>query len=520
MVRDVARGLQFLAEHKYVHRDLASRNCLVNVYKTVKLGDFGMTRLVYENNCYKFCRKGMLPVRWMAPESLMQGIYTSMSDMWSYGVVLYEVITFGAFPYQTMNNDQVFEYVKSHNTLTPPPDINPLLEIMLRQCWQFSPSRRPTALQVVNTLNSNPELVSPSLDSPQICVQGETGNTALLQPPLPPALTKPVLTSTSLTRRLSLHPQRHYSGGSNALHYSRQSSLSSVSSHNQTGKNGSDGSSGSAAGGIPGNKSFISNGRKRSMSGNMAVPPITCSLSDSTIGVHNSSHHHTTLDALNLSVSAVVMEERSEDGEQQCCSTSDERGPDRVADDGCQASGDSSGYASAGTGTGGSNTSSKCTEQQPVHPGPANCVNNPNRANMLGCIGNVQTPVKSAVLGRRTASTPYAQDAHRVEACILNNPHHNYYSSDPDRTCFENQDDGAMPLLPRVRYTCDARDSSSGGMKVFTAKIRTPPPTSGERPELRQQLCPADCSDVPASDKCSCNSSGSSSTTSVAISNA
>lgn len=118
MALDVARGLSYLASLKYVHRDIASRNCLISEQKVVKLCDFGMTRPVA--NYYKFNRKGMLPVRWMAPESLALGVFTTASDVWSYGVLLYEVITFGSFPYQAMSNTEVLEYVKNGHSLAIP----------------------------------------------------------------------------------------------------------------------------------------------------------------------------------------------------------------------------------------------------------------------------------------------------------------------------------------------------------------------------------------------------------------
>lgn len=171
MALDVARALAYLSEMKYVHRDVACRNCLVNAQRVVKLGDFGMARSTSENDYYRFSRKGMLPVRWMAPESLSLGKFTPASDIWSFGVLLFEIITFGSFPFQGMTNNQVLEHVKEGNTLTVPNGIKPQLEGLMKACWNLSYLKRPTATEVAEFITSYPKLVTPSLDVPLASVQ-------------------------------------------------------------------------------------------------------------------------------------------------------------------------------------------------------------------------------------------------------------------------------------------------------------------------------------------------------------
>ncbi|KAM8714874.1 hypothetical protein ACLKA7_001996 [Drosophila subpalustris] len=185
---DVARGLAYLAEQKYVHRDIACRNCLVNSQRVIKIGDFGMARPTYESDYYCFNRKGvrkLFPVRWMPPETLSVGMFTSASDIWSFGVVLFEVITFGSNPYHGKTNNQVLDYVKNGNTLQIPSGVKPPLEGLLKACWSHDASKRPTALEVIDYISNYPRLLSPSLDCPGTAVQmleSESDEMELLPP--------------------------------------------------------------------------------------------------------------------------------------------------------------------------------------------------------------------------------------------------------------------------------------------------------------------------------------------------
>lgn len=170
MATDVANGLNYLHSLKYVHRDLACRNCLVHSNKTVKIGDFGMTRSLYESDFYKFSKKGMLPVRWMSPESIWDGIFTALSDIWSFGVLLYEIVTFGSFPYQGLSNNQVLEYIRSGSRITLPDSCPMEIRTLIYSCMAFNPSERIKLDDILLAFSENPEYLQPCLDAPSSSV--------------------------------------------------------------------------------------------------------------------------------------------------------------------------------------------------------------------------------------------------------------------------------------------------------------------------------------------------------------
>ena len=120
MSTDIAAGLDYLSTHHYIHRDLATRNCLVDQNLCVKISDFGMSQDIYVSDYFRLGDSEMLPIRWMPPEAIMYSTFSIESDVWSFGVVLWEIFSFGMQPYYGMGNEQVVQYVKECKVLKQP----------------------------------------------------------------------------------------------------------------------------------------------------------------------------------------------------------------------------------------------------------------------------------------------------------------------------------------------------------------------------------------------------------------
>ncbi|XP_064032495.1 muscle, skeletal receptor tyrosine-protein kinase isoform X1 [Pogoniulus pusillus] len=144
IAKQVAAGMAYLSERKFVHRDLATRNCLVGENMVVKIADFGLSRNMYSADYYKANENDAIPIRWMPPESIFYNRYTTESDVWAYGVVLWEIFSYGMQPYYGMAHEEVIYYVRDGNVLSCPDNCPLELYNLMRLCWSKLPADRPS----------------------------------------------------------------------------------------------------------------------------------------------------------------------------------------------------------------------------------------------------------------------------------------------------------------------------------------------------------------------------------------
>ncbi|XP_058283503.1 leukocyte tyrosine kinase receptor isoform X4 [Hylobates moloch] len=208
LAQDIAQGCHYLEENHFIHRDIAARNCLLSCTgpsRVAKIGDFGMARDIYRASYYRKGDRALLPVKWMPPEAFLEGIFTSKTDSWSFGVLLWEIFSLGYMPYPGRTNQEVLDFVVGGGRMDPPRGCpGPVYRIMT-QCWQHKPELRPSFASILERLQyctQDPDVLNSLLPmelgpTPEEEGASGLGNRSLecLRPPQPQELSPEKLKS-------------------------------------------------------------------------------------------------------------------------------------------------------------------------------------------------------------------------------------------------------------------------------------------------------------------------------------
>uniref|UniRef100_A0A8C9TL51 receptor protein-tyrosine kinase n=1 Tax=Scleropages formosus TaxID=113540 RepID=A0A8C9TL51_SCLFO len=182
MLRGIASGMRYLSDMGYVHRDLAARNILVNSNLVCKVSDFGLSRVLEDDPEAAYTtRGGKIPIRWTAPEAIAFRKFTSASDVWSYGIVMWEVMSYGERPYWEMSNQDVIKAVEENYRLPGPMDCPAALYQLMMDCWQKDRNSRPKFEEIVGLLDKlirNPSSLKTLVNS------SDRGSNLLVEPGL------------------------------------------------------------------------------------------------------------------------------------------------------------------------------------------------------------------------------------------------------------------------------------------------------------------------------------------------
>ncbi|KAI1895602.1 hypothetical protein AGOR_G00107930 [Albula goreensis] len=149
---DIARGMEYLSSKSIIHRDLAARNCMLNENMTVCVADFGLSKKIYSGDYYRQGSVSKLPVKWIALESLADNVYTTQSDVWAFGVTMWEIMTLGQTPYPGVENSEIYEYLIKGGRLKQPPDCRDDIYEIMHSCWSPVPKCRPSFQQLIDQL--------------------------------------------------------------------------------------------------------------------------------------------------------------------------------------------------------------------------------------------------------------------------------------------------------------------------------------------------------------------------------
>ncbi|XP_042543521.1 leukocyte tyrosine kinase receptor [Dipodomys spectabilis] len=190
LAQDIAQGCHYLEENHFIHRDIAARNCLLSCAgpsRVAKIGDFGMARDIYRASYYRKGGRALLPVKWMPPEALLEGVFTSKTDSWSFGVLLWEIFSLGYMPYPGRTNQEVLDFVVAGSRMDPPRGCPGPVYRVMTQCWQHQPELRPNFASISERLQyctQDPDVLNSPLPVEAGPIVEEEGACALGNRPL------------------------------------------------------------------------------------------------------------------------------------------------------------------------------------------------------------------------------------------------------------------------------------------------------------------------------------------------
>ncbi|XP_074547915.1 tyrosine-protein kinase receptor TYRO3 [Halichoeres trimaculatus] len=151
---DISRGMEYLSSRNIIHRDLAARNCMLDGNMTVCVADFGLSKKIYSGDYYRQGSVSKLPVKWIALESLSDNVYTTQSDVWAFGVTMWEVMTRGQTPYPGVENSEIYEFLIKGERLKKPAHCRDDIYEIMHSCWSPVPKCRPSFKHLVDQLEA------------------------------------------------------------------------------------------------------------------------------------------------------------------------------------------------------------------------------------------------------------------------------------------------------------------------------------------------------------------------------